>query len=286
MCFNWFGLCSKQTNKEKSDAPDKQEIDQYPIKYLVSEGFTLENAEKALNNAIQNRKLEIELYWKRAAHFWVFIGLVWAAWGLTLKEMDVFSVTPACLSHLQISFLVAISSVGLFLSYAWILVNKGSKFWQENWEHQIHYLEDSVIGKSYKLILSELDKEKENDSSVNTKLNSTKSGCSNKTNKIETEHDTHIVKQTCYSVTQINMLIAKYNFVLWCLIFGGFLMLYFLCSLCRPWTGMFSWLLSYVTVVICLIVLFVSMIRCSACKSRFNGQLVSKSTREVFDPIH
>lgn len=34
--------------------------------------------EKALNQALDIRKFEIELYWKRATYFWTFIGATMA----------------------------------------------------------------------------------------------------------------------------------------------------------------------------------------------------------------
>jgi len=39
-------------------------------------------AEKALNLALDIRKFEIELYWKRATYFWTFIGAALAGYAL------------------------------------------------------------------------------------------------------------------------------------------------------------------------------------------------------------
>ena len=37
---------------------------------------------------------------------------------------------------------------------SWVLVNKGSKFWQKNWEAHIDILEDAFSGKLYKTFLN------------------------------------------------------------------------------------------------------------------------------------
>lgn len=44
------------------------------------------------------------------------------------------------------------SSLGLTFSSAWYLVNRGSKFWQNNWERHVDLLEDQVFGPLYKTI--------------------------------------------------------------------------------------------------------------------------------------
>src|SRR6185436_15879046 len=41
---------------------------------------------------------------------------------------------------------------GFVFSIAWILVNIGSKHWQENWENHIDLLEDSITGPIYKVV--------------------------------------------------------------------------------------------------------------------------------------
>lgn len=53
-------------------------------------------------------------------------------------------------------------------SLSWILVNKGSKKWQENWEAHIDMLEDKITGPIYKIVL---DKEKYNYSVSKINLN-------------------------------------------------------------------------------------------------------------------
>lgn len=92
----------------------------------------------ALEQAYEVRKFEIELYWKRATYFWTFIGASFAAYA----AFAVVEVTE--------SLLLLTSCIGLVFSVAWHCVNKGSKFWQENWENHVELLEDEVMGPLYK----------------------------------------------------------------------------------------------------------------------------------------
>ena len=104
----------------------------------------LEKAEKALNLALDIRKFEIGLYWQRTAYFWALIAAAFAGY---------FAILGA--THLEDQKYLAfiISCVGLVFSFAWYLVNCGSKFWQENWENHVDILEDDVVGPLYKTIL-------------------------------------------------------------------------------------------------------------------------------------
>jgi hypothetical protein len=95
----------------------------------------------ALNRAHEIRKFEIELYWKRATYFWVLQAAVFAAISFVwkAKELEISPVIP-----------VAFAALGLLTSVAGVLSAKGSKFWQENWEHHIDMLEDEFEGRLHK----------------------------------------------------------------------------------------------------------------------------------------
>jgi len=100
--------------------------------------------EKALQHALDIRKFEIELYWKRAAYFWTLIAAAFAGYfailGSTkLKDNEYLAFIVGC--------------IGLLFTWAWFLVNRGSKFWQENWENHVDMLEDTVTGPLYKTVL-------------------------------------------------------------------------------------------------------------------------------------
>jgi len=98
-------------------------------------------AERALAYALDIRKFEIELYWKRATYFWTFIAAAFAGYGLTYETAN---------SEPWLSVLFA--GLGIVFSFAWYLVNRGSKFWQSNWERHVDILEDMTLGPLYKVV--------------------------------------------------------------------------------------------------------------------------------------
>jgi hypothetical protein len=48
-----------------------------------------------------------------------------------------------------------VSCIGLILSTSWYLVNRGSKYWQENWERHVDLLEDEFAGPLYKMTIAD-----------------------------------------------------------------------------------------------------------------------------------
>ena len=50
--------------------------------------------------------------------------------------------------------LLLLTFLGFILSLAWYLSNRGSKYWQENWERHVDALEDEIIGPLYKTTLN------------------------------------------------------------------------------------------------------------------------------------
>lgn len=99
--------------------------------------------DRALECALDIRKFEIDLYWKRAGYFWAFIGASFAAYGATASIKDL----PQR-SHLS----VAVGVLGFVFSVGWFCVNSGSKWWQENWENHVDLLEDDSMGPLYKSV--------------------------------------------------------------------------------------------------------------------------------------
>jgi hypothetical protein len=99
-------------------------------------------AARALGYALDIRKFEISLYWTRATYFWAFIAAAFAAYALTYRT------SQAGEPWLSLVF----SSLGLVFSWAWYLANRGSKFWQNNWERHVDLLEDITLGPLYKVI--------------------------------------------------------------------------------------------------------------------------------------
>ncbi len=109
----------------------------------------IKDSDKALRleKILDIRKFEIELYWKRATYFWTFIAAALTGYGLSVVAKDANSE-----SVLKFQFLIV--CLGLVFSLAWFLVNKASKFWQENWEKHLDLNEDKVVGKLYKTTIS------------------------------------------------------------------------------------------------------------------------------------
>jgi hypothetical protein len=95
---------------------------------------------KALSVALDIRKFEIGLYWKRAAYFWIFTGAALAAHLKALSGNDS-------------EVLLLTSCIGFVFALAWYFVNRASKFWQANWEKHVDLLEDDVHGLLYKTII-------------------------------------------------------------------------------------------------------------------------------------
>ena len=98
-----------------------------------------------LDRAHDIRKFEIELYWRRATYFWTFIaaafvaffGVRWAE-GLGREDKQILSFV--------------VSNLGLVFSFGWFLINRGSKFWQQNWEIQVDRLENQSSESLYRLV--------------------------------------------------------------------------------------------------------------------------------------
>ena len=104
-------------------------------------------AGRALAFALDIRKFEIELYWKRATYFWGFIAAAFAAYALTYKNATEHE------PWLSLLF----SCLGIVFSWAWFLANRGSKFWQQNWERHVDLLEDLTLGPLYKTVATSPD---------------------------------------------------------------------------------------------------------------------------------
>ena len=107
--------------------------------------------EKALEHALDIRKFEIELYWKRATYFWALIAVAFAGFFAVLASDKIV--------HKEV-YVFTIGCIGFVFTWAWFLVNKGSKYWQENWENHVNLLEDSIIGPLYKTTLERAEEGK------------------------------------------------------------------------------------------------------------------------------
>lgn len=111
--------------------------------YLQHFRGTDENQDRqkeALKQALDIRKFEIELYWKRASYFWTFIAATFAGYFLMQKDGQ--------RAPFESSYVI--TCLGFVFSLSWYFVNRGSKAWQRNWEVQVDLLEDEIMGPLYK----------------------------------------------------------------------------------------------------------------------------------------
>jgi hypothetical protein len=91
--------------------------------------------EKRLDIAIATRELEIELFWKRSLFFWGFISTAFVGY--------------AALRSIQSDLATLVACFGMVCSAAWTLLNRGSKYWQENWETKVERYELPVTGPMF-----------------------------------------------------------------------------------------------------------------------------------------
>lgn len=96
----------------------------------------------AFKVALEARRFEIQMYWTRTAYFWTLTGAALAGFFALEAQQKADHIFP-----------FAVACVGAVLSLGWSLANKGSKYWHENWEHQVQLLEDSVVGPLHKTIV-------------------------------------------------------------------------------------------------------------------------------------
>jgi hypothetical protein len=100
---------------------------------------------KAFEKAWETRNFEIDKFWQRSMFFWGFIALIFTGYITVVTGENAKQATDMYLDFYLIL-------LGIIFSVAWLLVIKGSKRWQENWEKHIDYLEDKITGPLYKTI--------------------------------------------------------------------------------------------------------------------------------------
>lgn len=136
-------------------------------------------AGRALSAALDIRKFEVDLYWKRATYFWAFIAAAFAGYALTYKTASEHD------PWLSLLF----SALGLVFSFAWYLVNRGSKFWQNKWERHVDLLEDMTLGPLYKVVAQNV------------------------------ENKNVLIASGKFSVTKINQMLSVFVTLVWLLLF-------------------------------------------------------------------
>lgn len=119
-------------------------------KVLPQEEATTEIEDKDLEKlceiALQTRNFEIELYWKRTTYYWAFIAADMAAYALVFSKIDDCSIASYVLMGV-------LSCMGILFSFGWFLANRGSKYWQENWEAHMGRLVRKKYGPIFQTLL-------------------------------------------------------------------------------------------------------------------------------------
>lgn len=115
------------------------------LKNGVLQAFYYQKMTKALEVAWNTRDFEISMYWKRATYYWAFITSIFVAYFYILNSPKLF------IHHDLVLFFVIL--VGCLFSFAWVLTNLSSKFWQSNWEYHINFLESEISGDMYGTVL-------------------------------------------------------------------------------------------------------------------------------------
>ncbi|HHP7230913.1 MAG TPA: hypothetical protein ACFCUY_08650 [Xenococcaceae cyanobacterium] len=138
-----------------SSNPQKKEInnkDSYYHNFALSTTIFTQNKqrkqEKILEYALDICKFEIQIYWERTKYFIFLIAGSFGGYGLFVS--NIFDIAE----EIRGSVLLLLTFIGFILSLAWYLSNRGSKYWQGNWERHVDVLEDDIIGPLYKTTLS------------------------------------------------------------------------------------------------------------------------------------
>ena len=118
--------------------------------------------EKAFETANDCRKFETEHFWQRGTYYWAFILASFTAHftclGNFTKEQAIDFNEIKSFPWLSLLILAVTAFFCFFFSWSWVIVNKGSRFWQKNWERHIDNLEGKNVGHLFNVIMNENNK--------------------------------------------------------------------------------------------------------------------------------
>ena len=118
---------------KKTDVSKDDDLDESAVQKLKETDPQF----RAWKTAWENRKFEIEMYWRRAAYFWVFIAAIYTAFFNVLKMCVEKKIECNTLKCFQAVMLVVLAFLGFVFCLGFFLQNIGSKQWQTNWEYLI-----------------------------------------------------------------------------------------------------------------------------------------------------
>lgn len=140
----------KTDDKALQSYYDKIKLYDSPVHPNIKDAFAFANS---------CRDKEIDRFWSRGTYFWGFIiasfGAYMAVLNAALKDGVPLCLQSVCdISFSAKAILFVLSFVCFIFCLSWQLVHKASKYWQENWEIHIGYLEKEYIGKIYETHLN------------------------------------------------------------------------------------------------------------------------------------
>ncbi len=120
---------------------------------------------RASDRATDIRKFETNLFWERGKYYWAFILAAFTAHfyllNIVLKngENGLSLKTFMDLPVLALFSLAITAFVCFFFCFTWTLMNKGSKFWQKNWEQHVNKMEKLENSRLFSTYLNPNDKD-------------------------------------------------------------------------------------------------------------------------------
>lgn len=126
--------------------PLKDEISKEEYLTLFIKGKTKDEIKLLFEKVWDSKMKEIDRYLSRSTYAWAFQVASFAGY---------FSVisSKGYVDNPQVLYIVV--CIGVITSFAWVFINKGSKYWQRLWDYHIDMIEDEVIGPLNKVILSD-----------------------------------------------------------------------------------------------------------------------------------
>ena len=159
--------------------------DEYNKKFEVEDPYS-RRLKSAFAQVSDIRKFEIGLYWTRATYFWALIAVTFAGY---------FAIFSAQKFSGQYLLSMLVGTGGFVFTFAWYLANRGSKYWQENWENHLDLLEDNITGPLYKTILQ-------------------------RNREFDTATDKYITGPLAISVSKVNQWVSVYVMFIWVFLIG------------------------------------------------------------------
>ncbi|MBP5576900.1 MAG: hypothetical protein J6X67_09085 [Treponema sp.] len=150
---------SQEKNSFFSDEEYYENLEVPPANKKSSKEEEKSPIEKTFDTANDCRKFETEFFWQRGTYYWAFILASFTAHFACMGNFfDGKPISFCDIKDLPDFSLLALAVTAFFcffFSYAWVIVNKGSKFWQENWEKHIGYLEEKTVGHLFNVVMNE-----------------------------------------------------------------------------------------------------------------------------------